>query len=1076
MYMRKVICLFLTMVFASALVITDTGCTAKVKRAYHLQRANRYFDSAQYDKAEVEYMNVLQHDQLNVQAISRLGIIYFEQGRLTQAAPFLRRGTQLATNDLDLHLKWGMICLAFGKTKDAWDQANYVLDKNPTNDEAPVLLAQSAATKNQFDASRLRLQKLAQTGDRASIETGLGTLSFRERDFKTAEATFKRAQALDPKSSSAYAAMGALYWFQNDLKQADAALKTAFDLSPNKPERQLQYAQFKRKTGDLTAAKNISEQMVKAAPDYVPAWMELADIAAAQTNYDDSAVFLGKVLARDPNNYDAMSLDAGLKLAHGQTADATAEFERMTKIYSQAPLVYYKLALSYLANNDIQKVISSLNQAVVLDTNYSDAIFLLAQIQIKTGDLNPAIALLKRLIQQQPQIPQAQLLLADAFRNQGNFDNALAVYQGLEKTYPTNSQIPLLMGSTYLQQKNNVEARKDFARTLELDPDNVLAIEQLVNLDVSEKQYPAALQRAQQYVDRNPKLAEPLLILAKVFIAQEDNQQAEAALLKAIELQPEFQNAYLILAQVYSNSKQYEKALAEVTNLITKNPKNTAALMLDGMIHNDEKDYKSAADAYEKLLAVDPKSSMALNNLAYLYSDKLGRLDQANNLALQARVLLPNDPYTADTLGWVTYKRGQYTSALALLQESAGKLPAETEVQYHFGMVNYMLGQEESARAAFQSAIQSGKDFTGRDECILCLSLLAIDPKTADDTALAKLEKRVSDKSDDQIALIRLAAIYQREGAAAKAITTYEAALKINSKNVTTLVNLAQLYSSTDVQKAFGLARDAYKLSPNNDQVASTLGRLAYSTSNYKLAFNLLKQTSQAQPGNPAMQYDYAKAAYNAGNVPEATAAMQTALLIGLPPAQSAEGKQLLEMISLADNPDQAMASIPKIDEILKSHPNYLPALMAMAVINERTNDIPAAQLIYEKVLTPAQYPDFAPAQKRLAILYAKDPNNKEKAYALAIKAREMFPDDSELAKTIAIIVYQQGDYTRATNLLQASVADRSTDPEPLYYLGMAQYHLKKWAECRKNLQSALNLKLPAQLAQEAKRVLVELK
>jgi tetratricopeptide (TPR) repeat protein len=528
-----------------------------------------------------------------------------------------------------------------------------------------------------------------------------------------------------------------------------------------------------------------------------------------------------------------------------------------------------------------------------------------------------------------------------------------------------------------------------------------------------------------------------------------------------------------MLAQLYFDSKQDEKALTELKVVVAKDPKNTLALMLVGTIHDNEKDYKAAADAYEKLLIVDPKSSLALNNLAYLYSEKLDQLDRAKDLAQQARQLLPNDPSTADTLGWILYKNGQYASALSLLQESANKLPMEPEVQFHLGMVNYIMGEEDSARAAFQSALQLSKDFPGRDECTLCLSLLAIDPKTADVAARAALEKRVSEKSDDQIALTRLAAIYQRDGDVDKAIATYESALKIDSRNATTLVNLAQLYSSKDVQKAFGLARDAYKLSPNDDRVASTLGRLAYATGNYKLAFNLLKQTAQDQPSNPALQYDFAKAAYNVGSVPEASAAMQAALQIGLPSAQSTEATQLLEMTSLAANPDQAVAAASHIQEILKSNANYLPALVVMAVINERENDIAAAQQAYEKVLT--LYPDFAPAQKQLAILYSEDPNNKERAYTLAIKARDAFPDDSELAKAFAIIVFQQGDYTRAVNLLQASVADRSTDPEPLYYLGLAQYHLKDRVGSKGSLQRALSLNLSAKQAVEAKRILAEL-
>lgn len=73
-------------------VMAGSGCTQAARRARHLARANQYFDSAELDKAEIEYLIVLKTDQANPQAIGRLGIIYYEQGRYGRAIPFLVKG------------------------------------------------------------------------------------------------------------------------------------------------------------------------------------------------------------------------------------------------------------------------------------------------------------------------------------------------------------------------------------------------------------------------------------------------------------------------------------------------------------------------------------------------------------------------------------------------------------------------------------------------------------------------------------------------------------------------------------------------------------------------------------------------------------------------------------------------------------------------------------------------------------------------------------------------------------------------------------------------------------------------
>ena len=961
-----------------------------------------------------------------------------------------------------------------GKSKEARDEANIVLNKNPRDKDAPLLLAEAATTQKEAAVVRQQLQKLSPVGDNASVEVASGMLSFQEHDFKTAEAAFQHAKTIDPKSGVAYTAMGALHWAQSNLEAAEADFKTAADLSPPRSPRRLQYARFEMQSGKAAVAKTILGEMIKKTPDYIPAWVGLAEIALAEKKFDECAASVNKALTRDPDNYDALLLSGRLDFTRNETEKAITKLERMAKIYPQASRVHYQLALAYLVNGESAKGLISLNKAVSLDANFTEAILLLAQVEIKNGDPNSAVVSLKQLIESQPQLLQGQLLLADAYRAQGKSDDALAIYQRLKILFPKNMQISLLMGSTLLQQQNNAEARREFIRVLELAPDNLIAQEQLVDLDLTEKKYATAMQRVEKMVETSPKQAEVLLLRVKVFEAQGDTNQAEAALLKCIELQPESQTAYLLLAQLYFDSKRNQKAVADLNTAIGKNPKNVSALMLLGMIYNEGKDYKSAADAYERLLEINPKSGSALNNLAYIYSEYLNRLDRAYELAQRARDLLPNDASTADTLGWILYKKGQYPLALSLLQKSANKLITEPDVQFHLGMVYYMMDEEEHARAAFQRALQSNREFSSRDECNQCLSVLAFDSKTADLAARASLERRIVEKPDDPVALARLASIYQNNGVLDKAIATYETILKINPKNIVALTNLAQIYSPKNPQKAFDLAKAAYELSPNDSYVSCILGRLAYQNGNYKFASSLLQEAAKNQPANPKALYDFAEAAYSIGKVSDAQAAMLSALRAGLASPQADEARRFLDLVALSANPAQAIAAESRIEEILKSDSNYVPALMVVDMINEQKTNFLAAEQACERVLS--HYPDFAPAQRKLAVLYAEDSSNPERAYALAIKARESFSKDSELGKALGIILFRQGNYARAASLLKENAAERSADAELFYYLGASQYRLKNRTESKASLQQALSMNLSGKLAADARQMLAELK
>lgn len=1058
-----------------ALAVFNTGCTAKMRKAYHEKRADKFYAAGKLGAAEIEYQNVLHAVPGDARTIGRLGLIYFQEGRLQTAAPYLRRGSDLATNDVELRLKLGLIYAAIGKLNEARDAANFVLDRQPQNTEAPLLLIQAAANSpKEIAAARARLQKMAAAGDRAALEVALGTLNFNEHDYKNADTSFRRALSLDPKFSQAYAALGALYAMENDLTNADLNFKAAADSAPDRSPLKVVYAHFKIGTGDAAGGYKILDDMVSRTPDYVPALIGLAGIAYSEKKYDESQSFVDKTLARDPDNFDGLMQDIQLKVVQNNLPAATAELERMTRVYPQAPSVYYQLARVYLMANDASKATTSLNRALDIDPNFTDGILLLAQIQIRAQNPDPAIFALEKLVQKQPQFVQAQLLLADAYRQRNRVDDATAIYASLEKAFPKSPQIPLLAGEAYLQQKDNASARREFNLALQADPANLSALEQLVDLDLAEKQFATALQRIQNRLQAEPDEVGLQVLKAKVALAEGNREEAEAILQKATQINPQNANLYLMLGQLYVEAKQNDKALAQFGLALKTDPNNISALMSQAAIYGTENEYKKQADVYEAVLVIDPKFSAALNNLACLYSQNIINLDRAYDLAQRARALLPSDPNTADTLGWIYFLRGSYPTALGLLQESTAKLPDQPENQFHLGMVNYMMGNEAAARAAFERALQVDPIFAESAECKTCLAILNINPQAADAAAIAVLEKRIAEKAGDVVALGRLAAAYQHSGNSGKTVSTYETILKVDPNNLAALLNLAQLYAPQDAAKAYDTARSAYKLAPDNPVAAHIYGRLAYQNGDFKLANTLLQQTVQNQTGDPQAFFELGQAAYSLGNISAAQSALQKALQLNLPAPQSAQAKQMFDLINLAADPVQAVAATAHVSEILKADPTNVPALMAAGVIDEHNANVSAAEIAYEKVLS--RFPDFSPAQRELAILYAKDPTKLAQAADLASKARAIYPDDPALAKASGIIIFQQGDFSRAASQLKNAAGVLPDDPEVFYYLGAAQFKLKDNTHSKASLQNALALKLSGPAADDVRQMLAQLK
>src|SRR5262249_1848281 len=159
---------------------------------------------------------------------------------------------------------------------------------------------------------------------------------------------------------------------------------------------------------------------------------------------------------------------------------------------------------------------------------------------------------------------------------------------------------------------------------------------------------------------------------------------------------PKLEGAYLLLAQLYVASNRQEEAIQKLNTFAEQNKSIPALMQLAG-IHEQLKNFSAARDTYEKILAINGNFAIALNNLAIHYSEQLGQPDKAYEFAKKARDAAPNEPHISDTLGWISFKRGDYRGALPRLQESASKLD-DPVIQYHLGMAQYMLGDEDASR------------------------------------------------------------------------------------------------------------------------------------------------------------------------------------------------------------------------------------------------------------------------------------------------------------------------------------------------------------------------------------------
>ena len=183
--------------------------------------------------------------------------------------------------------------------------------------------------------------------------------------------------------------------------------------------------------------------------------------------------------------------------------------------------------------------------------------------------------------------------------------------------------------------------------------------------------------------------------------------QAVKSYKAAIEVQPKSSFGYQALAHFYMTQNNVAEAQNVIRTGLREQPDSPVLHLLLASTFELKQDYDAAIVEYESVLERDPWSLVAINNLASLLADNKtdkASLERAQSLAASLRK--SPVPQFKDTLGWVSYRNGDYKDAVALLEEAAVALPDRALIHYHLGMTYIATGQLTKASEQLNTALK----------------------------------------------------------------------------------------------------------------------------------------------------------------------------------------------------------------------------------------------------------------------------------------------------------------------------------------------------------------------------------
>ena len=163
---------------------------------------------------------------------------------------------------------------------------------------------------------------------------------------------------------------------------------------------------------------------------------------------------------------------------------------------------------------------------------------------------------------------------------------------------------------------------------------------------------------------------------------------------------------YLFLSSLYEDAKDNVAAEKILIDGIKIAPQEISLHYALGVIYEKTNRLPESVKEMELVLAIDPDNAEALNFIGYSYADRGMNLDEAEKMIVRALKIKPENGYMIDSLGWVHFKKNQFSSAEKYLEKALKLLPDDVNVIEHLGDVYVKLNKTKEAQEMYNRALK----------------------------------------------------------------------------------------------------------------------------------------------------------------------------------------------------------------------------------------------------------------------------------------------------------------------------------------------------------------------------------
>lgn len=190
------------------------------------------------------------------------------------------------------------------------------------------------------------------------------------------------------------------------------------------------------------------------------------------STWKDSTLLWGDVVSKSPQKARGLSSLGAAIYKVGRIDEAIVLYERAITFKDDYGAAHYNLALGYEAKGRLLEAVEEFKEAITLRDNYAKAFNGLGTVYVKLKQEREAVESYAQAVRIWPTYPKANYNLGTRYGEAGRFEEAMKHLNTAIRYRPDYVKAYYNMGIFYARRGLRVEAARNFAKVLELAPND----------------------------------------------------------------------------------------------------------------------------------------------------------------------------------------------------------------------------------------------------------------------------------------------------------------------------------------------------------------------------------------------------------------------------------------------------------------------------------------------------------------------------------------------------------------------------------------------------------------------------